>query len=457
MSNKLESNKLEKLELENLKNDIAWESLFETHHILDEINDKGVYKISAKDINKKREARLMTKFDHSAQRPKIFKQHDLSIQPDSRGTYVIGRFDSYKKLPKEDNYKKASLDIQAFPLREDIQTINPKNIRSEATALLCAFNAEIISDLLEQEVRFTVAGRMSTGKFSYSINSSKQKTICYQINVDNSQCEIDGGFEGDDLFAIIEVKNSSVDNFLIRQLFYPYKLWINKTSKKVIPIFLSYFDNIFSFYIYEFEDNENYNSIKLVKQKQYYIGSNDIELQEIIDIHETIKIKLENQEIQFPQADVFGRIVDILFQIQSNNIFSSKDIAITYGFHPRQGQYYSSAAMYLGLIERVHINKKWGYSLTKLGSKVVKQNNRERNLLFVQLILENKVFNKALDVYMHQKGKLDKMDIINIMKSANIKITKNSKETLPRRADTVRGWINWILRLTQPSQGELPW
>jgi len=450
------SNKLEKLELENRKNDIAWESLFETHHILDEINDEGVYKISAKAINEKREARLMTKFDHSAQLPKIFKQNGLSIQPDSRGTYVIGRFDSYEKLPKEDNYKKASLDIQAFPFPENIQTINPKNIRSEATALLCAYNAGIISDLLEQEVRFTVAGRMSTGKFSYSINSSKQKNSC-QINVDNSQCEIDGGFEGDDIFAIVEAKNSSVDNFLIRQLFYPYKLWINKTSKKVIPIFLSYFDNIFSFYIYEFENDENYNSIKLVRQKRYYIGSNDIELQEVIDICETIKIKLENQEIQFPQADIFGRIVDILFQIHSNNIFSSKDIAITYGFHPRQGQYYSSAAMYLGLIERVHINKKWGYSLTKLGAKVVRQNNRERNLIFVQLILENKVFNKALDVYMQQKGKLDRADVIDIMKSSDIKLIKDSEETVSRRANTVRGWINWILRLTQPSQEELPW
>jgi hypothetical protein len=450
------SNKSENLNLEKTKNDVAWEYLFDKYHILEEINNKGIYKISAKAINEKREARLMTKFDHSAQLPKIFQQHKLSIQPDSRSTYVIGRFDSYKKLPKEDNYKKASLDIQAIPFSEDIQTLNPKNIRSEATALLCAYNAEIISDLLEQEVRFTVAGRMSTEKFSYSINSSKQKTS-YQINVDNSQCEIDGGFEGDDVFAIIEVKNSSVDNFLIRQLFYPYKLWINKTSKKVIPIFLSYFDNIFSFYVYEFKDNENYNSIELVKQKRYYIGSNDIELQEIINIRETIKIKIENQEIPFPQADVFGRIVDILFQIHSNDIFSSKDIAIAYGLVLRQGQYYSSAAMYLGLIERVSINKTRGYSLTKLGSKVIKQNNRERNLIFVKLILENKVFNKALDVYMRQKGNLDKEDIIEIMTSSDIKLIKDSEETVLRRADTVRGWINWIVRLTQPSQEELPW
>ncbi len=264
------SDKSENLDLKKTKNDVAWEYLFDKHHILDEINSKGIYKISAKAINEKREARLMTKFDHSAQLPKIFQQHKLSIQPDSRSTYVIGRFDSYRKLPKrEELYRKSSVKIEAVDLPEHITTLDPKNIRSEATALLCAYNAGIINDLLEQEViKFTIAGRMSTGKFSYSINDSRQKTS-YQINVDNSQCEIDGGFEGDDILAIIEAKNSSVDNFLIRQLFYPYKLWIKKTSKQVIPIFLSYFDNIFSFYIYRFEDDENYNSIKLIKQKRY--------------------------------------------------------------------------------------------------------------------------------------------------------------------------------------------
>lgn len=446
------SDKLEKPELEKTKNDIAWERLFADYLILDEINNKGIYKISAKAINEKREARLMTKFDHAAQLPKIFKQNNLSIQPDSRSTYVIGRFDSYKKLPKEENLYKKPKDIEAFPFPEDIQTLNPKNIRSEATALLCAYNAGIINDLLEQEViRFTIAGRMSTGKFSYSINDSKQKT-CYQINVDNSQCEIDGGFEGDDILAIIEAKNSSVDNFLIRQLFYPYKLWIDKTSKQVIPIFLSYFDNIFSFYIYKFEDNENYNSITLVKQKRYYIGSNDIELQEIIDIRETIKIKIESSITLFPQADVFGRIVDLLFQIQYNKIFLQRDIAINYGFVVRQAQYYASAAIYLGLIKKEQIYKGGvGYSLTKLGFKIIQQASRERNLAFVKCILEKKVFNKALDFYINQKGKLEKEDIIEIMKSADIQLVKSSQATVSRRADTVRGWINWIIRLTQPS------
>lgn len=36
------------------------------------------------------------------------------------------------------------------------------------------------------------------------------------INVINFQCEIDGGFEIDDCFILIEVKNYKVEDFLIR-------------------------------------------------------------------------------------------------------------------------------------------------------------------------------------------------------------------------------------------------
>ncbi|MDR0428917.1 MAG: hypothetical protein LBH58_00365 [Tannerellaceae bacterium] len=61
------------------KNDIAWEQIFERHRILDRIADKGRASISSVEINKYREARLMTKFDHRSQLPKLFADHKLSI------------------------------------------------------------------------------------------------------------------------------------------------------------------------------------------------------------------------------------------------------------------------------------------------------------------------------------------------------------------------------------------
>ncbi|WP_223807518.1 type II restriction enzyme [Pseudanabaena sp. UWO311] len=424
------------------KNDIAWEILFKTHHILDEINKNGVYKISAQVINAEREARLMTKFDHHIQLPKIFTQNHLTIQPDSRGTYVIGQFQSYEKIPNN-----SSINIQEFAFPEYIETLNPTNIYSEAASILCAYNSGIISDLLGQEVSFTVLGRMSTGKFSYFINNSQQNTD-FEINVENSQCEIDAGFEGGDIFAIIEAKLQDVDDFLIRQLYYPYRLWSSKTTKKVIPIFLSYSNDIFSFYVYKFKNDNNYNSIELVEQKRYQIGSNDIELDDITDILAKIKITSDPTGIPFPQANVFTRVVDLLMQVHGvSPTISKEEITINYAFNIRQAGYYADAARYLGLLKKSR-DKEQGvfYSMTEKGHVIMAKTPRNRNLALAKCIIEKKIFNNTLEIYLNEGGKLNRHLIREIMAKEKLGLNKT---TIERRLSTVFGWINWIMELTQ--------
>jgi hypothetical protein len=423
------------------KNDIAWEKLFETHGILDQINKTGIYKISSKSINEWREARLMTKFDHDIQLPQVFRNNNLTIQPDSRGTYIIGKFESYKVIPR-----KSLIDIREIPFPEYIETLNPINIYSESASILCAYNTGIIDDLLGQKVSFTVSGRMSTGKFSYFINNFNHNIPC-EISVDNSQCEIDGGFEGDDVFAIIEAKNQDVDDFLIRQLYYPYRLWANKTSKRVIPIFLSYSNDIFSFYIYKFTDINKYNSIELVEQKKYQIGSNDIELNDITEMLSQVKIGPEPEGIPFPQADVFPRVLDLLMQIHSiNSPLSQEDITINYAFNIRQAQYYADAAIYLGLIQKRY-NRDQGvlYSMTEKGARIMKWTPKKRNLSLIKCILEKKYFNQALQLYIENFERPAREHIVEIMTNGNLNL---SASTIERRSRTVLAWIDWIVRLT---------
>lgn len=424
------------------KNDVAWESLFEIHHILDEIEKSGIYKISAKDINIKREARLMTKFDHYIQLPSIFKQNSLTIQPDSRGSYIIGRFKSYENLPKE-----ICNNIKEVPFPNYIETINPTNIYSESCAILCAYNAGIIDDLLGEETKFTISGRMSTGKFSYLINSN-QDEVNYEITVDNSQCEIDSGFEGENVLAIIEAKNQTVDDFLIRQLYYPYRLWRNKTKKQIIPIFLFYSNDVFSFYIYRFTEDRYYNSIELIAQKKYQLGSNDIELEDITNILDRSKINEEVNDIPFPQADSFARIIDLLMQIyNTDNLLSQEDITLNYAFDIRQSQYYTNAAIYLNLVQK-KADKEQGisYSLTELGVSIVERTPKRRNLDLVKRILNKNVFNQSLRLYLQKGRKPLLIEVIEIMKQAKVNL---SEQTISRRAQTVLAWLDWIMGLTQ--------
>lgn len=427
---------------EKSKNDIAWESLFETHNILEEINKNGIYKISAKAINTRREARLMTKFDHRIQLPSIFKQNHLTIQPDSRGSYIIGRFKSYEGLPKE-----SFIDITEIPFPSYLETINPTNIYSESCAILCAYNTGMIDDLLNEETKFTVSGRMSTGRFSYFINST-QNDASYEISVDNSQCEIDSGFEGDNILAIIEAKNQTVDDFLVRQLYYPYRLWKNKTQKQVIPIFLFYSNDIFSFYIYRFTDDKYYNSIELVNQKKYQIGSNDIELEDILSILERVKIKPENKGVPFPQADSFVRIVDLIMQIYNiNTSLSQEDITSNYAFDVRQAQYYTNAAIYLDLVQKT-TDREQGvmYSITERGVNIIERTPKRRNLALVECILEKRILNKTLQLYLQKGSKPTLSQVVEIMLEAELDLNLN---TMSRRGQTVLAWIDWIMGLTQ--------
>jgi len=136
--------------------------------------------------------------------------------------------------------------------------------------LSCAFNTGIIADLLDDgEVHYTVSGRMSTGDFGFFIKNTLTEDA-YNIFVANSQCEIDAGFESNNTFLIVEAKMGELKDFLIRQLYYPYRLWLSKINKKIVPALITYSNSssIFSCFIYNFADDADYNSIILVDKKE---------------------------------------------------------------------------------------------------------------------------------------------------------------------------------------------
>ena len=78
----------------------AWQLLFNKYNILEQINQNGFFKITAKQINEYREARLMTKFDNSANLPELFKDNNLAILPITSNSYMIAGFQTYKKFEK---------------------------------------------------------------------------------------------------------------------------------------------------------------------------------------------------------------------------------------------------------------------------------------------------------------------------------------------------------------------
>jgi hypothetical protein len=425
------------------KND-AWEELFKRHHILEEVDRYGVCQISSKEINELHEARLMTKFDHYIQLPELFKKNQLTIQPNTRGTYLVGRFESYQ--PVFDN---PLIPVEGLPFPHRIETINPANLYSESAVLLCAYYTGIISSVLSREMLLTVFGRLSTGNFNYQIRNNQTGDL-HEIKVEGAQLEIDAGFEGEGTFAIIEAKNEIVTDFHVRQLYYPYRAWLARTGKQIVPIFLSYSNasSVFSLYVFNFKEPLLYNSIELVEQRKFRIVPSGIEADDIVSALGRVRVGPEPEGIPFPQADSFARVVDLLTQLYgASGVLAQDYITSNYAFDLRQTQYYTNAASYLGLVER-HYRREQGvaYGLTGRGACIMAKPPQARNLALVECILEHKIFHQTLGIYFEQAQKPTVEQVGEIMKAARVKLAGS---TIPRRAQTVLSWTDWIVNLSR--------
>lgn len=417
------------------KNNEAWNSLFKKFDILKEINDNGFYEISADDIKLSgREPRLMTKFDSSENLPDIFKDNDLAILPVKRGTYIIGKFQNYQSINIDNN-----IDVETKKLPDYITTIDYKNITSEAISLNAAYISGMLEDIIGESVVPTISGRMGTGEFNYKILLNDQNT--FDVNVENSQMEIDASYEGISKFVILEAKNHYMKDFIIRQLYYPYKVWKSNTNKEIIPIMLIKHDNIFNFFVYSFENENDYNSICLKEIKRYILDEpyNPIELSDIMDIMSDVEFVDEDESIPFPQANTFNIVLDLLGELNSQDM-TPDDITNYLEYDPRQTNYYIDAAKYLGFVIK---DKK--YTLTEYGKKIMKMNHKDRTLEIVRSILSHKPFYLAMKQQIENYS-FDTDEIAKSIDECRNEINKIS--TARRRTSTVTAWIKWILDIT---------
>lgn len=425
-----------KLEYES-KNDVAWHLLFEKYDILHHIEQDGSFQISATQIKEYREPRLMAKFDHTINLPKLFKQNNLSILPVTRGDYIISYFDAYHRFEPVAN------DITRIRLPYYIQSLNVDDITSEAVALNCAYVSGIMADFLEDEQLVpTVSGRMGSGNFDFEIKDIRhQRNIV--VKVHKSQIEIDAGFEGLQNLALIEAKRDLSDDFLVRQLYYPFRTWSERVNKNVKPIFLVYSNGIFHLYEYQFANPMEYSSLMLVKQKNYTVeGDTTITTEEISQLLDAVQIAKE-PDIAFPQADSFDRVINLCELLQGHPM-TREEITMNYAFNVRQTNYYTDAARYLGLVDKQR-SYDITFSLTSKGKIILRLSYKQRQLAFCEAILSHKVFADSLKLWF-KRGEINKHDIVRIMKQNHL-YNVESESTYIRRASTIKGWLEWIVGL----------
>lgn len=251
-----------------MANSISWKEIFDDYKILEHDFSKNYFVISADQIKKsvqnfkktsEKEVRILCKIDSREDLPDVMKNNNLFLMPIKNGNYAIVRGEGFIDIPEilgEPKKYKTKLD---FVLETSVIG------NSEMQHLDFAYASSLIRTFMEDpSLVLTIRGRKYTPAFNYKIGN-------VEIESESVQTEVDAGYEGRDKIVLVEAKNTSTKNTIIRQLYYPYRQWSEHTNKKVFLIFFEKRGNEYLIWQYDFTDRYNYNSIKLIKAEKYII------------------------------------------------------------------------------------------------------------------------------------------------------------------------------------------
>lgn len=246
----------------------SWKTIFDRYNIHKHSFLSSPFIITAEQIKQatshfkkttEKEVRILCKQDTREDRPEVFIENDIFLLPIKNGTYALVKGEGYIDIPEISD----TAIIYRSKLDFNLDTSIIGN--SEMQHLDFAYASSLIRTFMEDDsLVLTIRGRKYTPKFNFTVGKQ-------QLTVESVQTEVDAGYEGKNMVALVEAKNSQTRNTIIRQLFYPFRQWSNYTSKKVKTIFFEKRDLYYSLWDFEFFDINDYNSINLRKSKRYKI------------------------------------------------------------------------------------------------------------------------------------------------------------------------------------------
>lgn len=253
-----------------MANSTSWQKIFEDIGGLSHDFDRSPLNVTARQIKNscqqftetnEKEVRVLCKQDSREDRPDIFKDKGLFLLPIKNGEYQIIKGEGYVDIEPvvgETLVYRSKLDF-------DLET--SKIGDSEMQHLDFAYASSLIRTFMDDpSLVLTIRGRKYTPDIEFRVGN-------HTISSKSVQTEVDAGYEGKDKIVLVEAKNSTTTNTIIRQLFYPYRQWQSITEKKVYTLFFekSKSDDTYAIWKFEFLDQEDYNSINLVESKRFKI------------------------------------------------------------------------------------------------------------------------------------------------------------------------------------------
>lgn len=252
--------------------DEAWRAIFAAYKIDQHDFETAPFYLSAKEIasvtqnfdqTNQREPRLLCKQDSRADQPALFKKLGLFVLPVKNGHYALIKGEGYVDIPPIEGLNTYSSKLN-FPL------VTATAGNSEMQHLDFAYATSLIRSFMDDpSLVLTIRGRKYTPKFTFRVG---QQTIV----AESVQTEVDAGYEGQEQVVLVEAKNTKLDNILIRQLYYPFRQWQGVLKAKQVdkPVFTVFFEKAgdeYHLWQFKFEDERDYNSIKLVRSQKFRI------------------------------------------------------------------------------------------------------------------------------------------------------------------------------------------
>lgn len=251
-----------------MASDKSWGKIFEEYNIYAHNFDEGPFqiiagqiKIACQDFTKtgEKEVRTLCKQDTRENRPQVFQERNLFLLPIKNGVYVIVKGEGYVDIPAIETTQEVYVSKLDFNL--DTSLVG----NSEMQHLDFAYASSLIRSFMNDDsLVLTIRGRKYTPEFSFRVGE-------YAISARGVQTEVDAGYEGKSQVVLVEAKNASTQNVIIRQLYYPFRQWQKHTEKKVVTLFFEKSESAYSIWHFRFNDIEDYNSIQLVKSGRFRI------------------------------------------------------------------------------------------------------------------------------------------------------------------------------------------
>lgn len=406
-------------------NELAWQRAIDELGLDERISLNGIATVTADELRNYREPRLMAKFDALEDLPLSLRSRGWAILSITNNSYVLGDIQTHLSLPK--------INSGTVPIvwESSLDTLSKEDITNETSVAMIAHHSKALENFIGESLNLTHFGRQRSGRFSCSISGADRS---HELQIDGIQFEIDAGFEGKNSVVVMEVKLGMPSSINIRQLYFPFRHWLGRTSKLVIPTFAVWQNSRLDLYQVSFPIFDDFSSAEISAHASYVFKGNGLTITALERFAAEAKDK-EN-EFPFPQANRVDKLLEIWNFL--NELRSVEDVAKYLEFDTRQASYYLNALGFLDLAEKVE--QSW---IAKLDRKHTGPSDPIQDELILRFLAIAPVAKTFLHGNRFKKGQFSESEARKTLEVSSWGATL-SKETIHRRAQCIVAWCQWI-------------